>query len=95
MVSCTGNVGALLIHDVGDSTVNISESVKARDNHITRNTCDAMAARTAFAPSPCEQYAGCDAGKPVVWCQTTGKNHDRQDTLASQAFWNFYASLIP
>jgi len=91
--SCTGPVAALLIHDLNDSTVNISASVSARDSHIARNMCNASAARTPFAPAPCESYAGCAAGLPVVFCQTSGQDHSRQDSLAAPAFWNFFSSL--
>ena len=90
---CTGNVAALLIHDADDTTVNISQSVSARDAYLTRNGCDVNAARTPFDPSPCESYAGCPAALPVVWCQTSGQGHSRQDGLAAPAFWHFFSGL--
>jgi polyhydroxybutyrate depolymerase len=90
---CTGNVAALLIHDLNDGTVNISASEGARDNHAMRNGCDVSATRTPTADPPCEAYAGCDPGLPVVWCQTTGEDHSRQDALAAPIFWNFFSSL--
>jgi polyhydroxybutyrate depolymerase len=89
--NCTGNVAALMIHDANDGTVNVAQSVAARDDHAKRNRCSATRAPTM--PSPCEAYAGCDAKLPVVWCQTTGKNHDRQDALAAPAFWSFFSGL--
>lgn len=89
--SCTGNVAALLIHDANDGTVNISASEGARDQYLAANGCDATT--TAFDPAPCVAYDGCDAGLPVVWCQTSGKDHDRQDGLAGPAFWNFLSKL--
>lgn len=88
--NCTGNVAALLIHDRNDTTVNISQSEAARDNHLMRNTCGTTTMPTA--QSPCVAYDGCAAGKPVVWCETTGKNHDRQDMLAAPIFWTFISS---
>lgn len=90
---CTGDVAALLIHDLNDGTVNISASEGARDNHAMRNGCDVSATRTPTADPPCEAYAGCDPGLPVVWCQTTGEDHSRQDALAAPIFWNFFSSL--
>lgn len=92
---CTGNVAALLIHDTNDMTVNVSESIRARDNHVMRNGCNAMAARTPVMPMPCESYAGCMPGLPVVWCQTSGQDHSRQDSLAGPAFWSFFNGLPP
>ena len=92
--SCTGNVAALLIHDLNDTTVNISASVQARDNHLTRNACTAPPSSTPNNHPPCEDYAGCAAGKGVTWCQTTGMNHSRQDVLAAPIFWAFIQSNL-
>ena len=92
--SCVGRVAALMIHDVDDPTVNISTSYAARDLNLTRNACgDATAAREPFDPSPCEVWTGCDAGYPVVFCQTSGMNHSRQDGLSAPAFWSFLSGL--
>ena len=90
---CSGPVAALIIHDENDSTVNIGASIGARDDHLARNGCDAMAATTPVEPAPCQAYAGCDDGLPVVWCQTTGQDHSRQDGLAAPAFWGFLSAL--
>lgn len=89
--SCTGKVAALLIHDADDPTVNISASLGARDQYLAANGCGTTT--TAFDPAPCVTYDGCNAGLPVVWCQTSGKGHDRQDALAAPAFWNFFFKL--
>lgn len=91
--NCTGDPAALLIHDLNDGTVNISASESARDNYLTRNGCDANATPTPTADPPCVAYQGCAAGKPVIWCQTTGQDHSRQDGLASPIFWNFLSGL--
>jgi polyhydroxybutyrate depolymerase len=90
---CTGSVAALLIHDRNDGTVNISASEGARDAHAMRNGCDTDAARTPTADPPCEAYVGCDPGLPVVWCETSGEDHSRQDALAAPIFWNFFSAL--
>lgn len=87
--ACKGPIGALLIHDLNDNTVNISASIAARDSHRTRNGCGTTTTPTAMAP--CVAYDGC--GKPVVWCQTTGKDHSRQDALAAPIFWDFLSKL--
>lgn len=88
---CTGNVAALLIHDSDDGTVDISASIGARDQYLAANGCDTTT--TPFDPAPCVSYEGCDPGLPVVWCQTSGQDHSRQDDLAAPAFWSFFASL--
>jgi polyhydroxybutyrate depolymerase len=90
---CTGPVAALLIHDTDDPTVGISASRAARDAHLERNGCDAVAAPTPVDPSPCAAYSGCDEGLPVVWCETSGQGHSRQDGLAAPAFWGFLSAL--
>jgi polyhydroxybutyrate depolymerase len=91
--SCTGNVAALLIHDDTDGTVGVDASIRARDDHRTRNGCDPDAEPTAFDPAPCVAYVGCEPRLPVVWCQTTGLGHSRQDDLAATAFWRFLSSV--
>jgi len=90
---CTGTVAALLIHDREDGTVGIAASEGARDALVTANGCDAAAARTPTDHPPCEAYVGCESDTPVVWCETTGMNHDRQDGFAAPAFWDFLSSL--
>lgn len=89
--NCTGDVAALLIHDTGDPTVGISASEGARDQNLAANGCGMTT--QPFDPSPCVRYDGCEAENPVVWCETTGKGHDRQDGLAGPAFWNFLSTL--
>ena len=91
--NCLATVGALLIHDANDNTVNISASIAARDSHLTRNGCDKVTAPTATDHPPCVAYSGCAAGKPVVWCQTAGQDHSRQDQLAAPIFWDFLSKL--
>lgn len=90
---CEGQVAALLIHDQDDGVVNITASRGARDALLAANGCDVDAPRTPTAHSPCEQYAGCDSDYPVVWCETMGMNHSRQDALAAPAFWDFLSAL--
>jgi len=55
--------------------------------------CDPVAPHTPTDHPPCEEYAGCAAYTPVVWCQTSGQNHARQDSLATPAFWDFLSVL--
>lgn len=91
--NCNGKVAALLIHDLDDMTVNISASESTRDRHLENNGCDTAAATTPTDHPPCVEYAGCDTGYPVVWCQTAGQDHSRQDGLSAPAFWDFLSAL--
>lgn len=90
---CEGKVAALLIHDDTDPQVGIGASIAARDLNLSRNGCDIAEPTTATEPEPCVSYAGCDDGYPVVWCQTTGQGHSRQDGLSAPAFWSFVNAL--
>jgi poly(3-hydroxybutyrate) depolymerase len=90
---CGGPVARIFIHDKDDTTNVISGSEKARDRQLTQNSCDKSAAPTAVDPSPCKLYQGCTAGYPVEWCQTSGQMHNRQDSLAGPAFWNFFKAF--
>lgn len=87
---CVGNVAALMIHDRGDPQVDVMAGRMARDRLLARNGCDMES--TAVDPDPCVEYSGCGEN-PVVWCETMGMQHMRQDGLAAPAFWNFLSSL--
>lgn len=88
---CAGTVGALLIHDADDGVVNVMQSIRARDAHLERNGCEATTMPTD--PDPCVRYDGCAGETPVVWCETSGMGHSRQDAFAAPAFWGFLRSL--
>jgi len=90
---CGGPVARIFIHDQDDTTNVISGSEKARDRQLTQNGCDKTMAPIAVDPAPCKLYQGCAAGYPVEWCQTSGQQHNRQDSLAGPAFWNFFKVL--
>jgi polyhydroxybutyrate depolymerase len=89
---CVGEVAVLQIHDANDQTVMIAPvGYPTRDHWITANGCDATS--TPTDDPPCVAYDGCNAGAPVVWCETTGQDHARQDGLAGPIFWEFLSSL--
>jgi poly(3-hydroxybutyrate) depolymerase len=87
--SCGGPVAAFLVHDRDDPSVNISEGRALRDELAVRNRCAVNQPRQSVAPAPCEAYVGCAAGNPVVWCETSGQRHSRQDAFIVPAFWDF------
>jgi polyhydroxybutyrate depolymerase len=90
---CAGDPAALLIHDLNDPVVGIGASEAARDSYLSRNSCDVRTEPTPTDHPPCVEYAGCSDGRPVVWCMTTGQQHERQDGLAAPIFWDFFSSL--
>jgi polyhydroxybutyrate depolymerase len=91
--NCGGPIAQIFVHDQDDMSNVISGGESARDRLLTQNGCDEAAAPVAEDPSPCVRYQGCDPGYPVVWCETSGEGHNRQDNLAAPAFWDFFQEL--
>lgn len=87
---CAGPIAQIFVHDTEDMSNGIESSESARDRLLMENNCDTSIEPVPEDPEPCVRYQGCDEGYPVVWCQTTGEGHDRQDSLAAPAFWNFF-----
>ncbi|WP_437644309.1 alpha/beta hydrolase family esterase [Sorangium sp. So ce362] len=90
---CVGQVARIFVHDANDRDNDISGSVVERDRLLEANHCDAEREPVPEAPSPCVRYQGCDEGYPVIWCETSGQGHDRQDALAPAAFWGLFTEL--
>ncbi|WP_437276705.1 hypothetical protein WME90_36450 [Sorangium sp. So ce375] len=90
---CVGRVARIFIHDADDKDNTIDNNYAERDRLLELNHCNADAAPVPEAPAPCARYQGCDAGYPVIWCETSGKGHDRQDALAPGAFWSLFSEL--
>lgn len=92
--TCKGKFARLFVHDAGDMTNKFVEhgNVNERKRVLEQNHCSA-GDPVPEAPEPCARYQGCDAGYPVIMCQTEGKGHDRQDALAMAAFWSLFESL--
>lgn len=90
---CVGRVARIFIHDVDDTSNRIDGNYAERDRLLELNHCDAGSAPVPEDPAPCARYQGCDEGYPVIWCETSGKGHDRQDALAPKAFWKLFSEL--
>jgi polyhydroxybutyrate depolymerase len=88
---CEGNLAGIFVHDLNDMSNGIEGGENARDRLLELNGCDS--ATVALDPAPCVQYQGCQDGFPVAWCQTSGKDHSRQDEFAPGAFWKFFSAL--
>lgn len=104
--TCKGEYARLFIHDTEDPTnffddwtdpKGVTHKGQGNKQEVARiaalNHCMADAALVPEDPAPCARYQGCDAGFPLVVCRTMGKGHDRQDALATNAFWKFFKSL--
>jgi poly(3-hydroxybutyrate) depolymerase len=92
--SCTGpTLARLFVHDTNDPENAISGSITERDRLLMVNGCNATAAPVPEDPAPCARYQGCMPGYPVIWCETTGQMHGRQDQLASTAAWGLFTEF--
>jgi poly(3-hydroxybutyrate) depolymerase len=85
---CKGSVASLYLHDNTDGSNTIYGGYAGRDRSLRIDQCSDMS--VPWDPAPCQEYQGCKPGYPVVFCETTGKGHDRQDDLAPKAFWKFF-----
>lgn len=92
--SCSGNVAALFVHDLDDQDNQIGGSEAVRDRLLRQNSCDPDAEPVSVDPAPCVEYPGCDQGFPVVWCETSGAGHNRQDSFAAPTIWNFFSGFF-
>jgi poly(3-hydroxybutyrate) depolymerase len=89
---CVGKVARIFVHDHDDPENPISWGNDGeRTRMVEQNHC--MAETTPEDPAPCVRHNGCDPGYPVIWCETMGKGHNRQDDLAPGAFWKLFSSL--
>jgi poly(3-hydroxybutyrate) depolymerase len=94
---CKGNVAGIFLHDKDDTQNTLAMGTHARDMQLLQNGCsmtttpyDDVPANTAGL---CVQYDGCKSGYPVVWCQTSGINHDPQQMRSPELFWRFLSKL--
>lgn len=91
---CTDEpVARIFVHDANDTTNLIAWSRSARDRMLETNQCDDPPTTTPKDPSPCVSYDGCLAEAPLVWCETSGQGHSRQDTFAAPLFWDFFQEV--
>ena len=82
-------VAALQVQGTADTTVDPGEGMKARDHWIAANEC--QSSTSAYDPSPCVSYDGCNADRPEVWCLIPGLTHSIWDQ-GTQVAWDFIKS---
>jgi poly(3-hydroxybutyrate) depolymerase len=88
---CDGPVARMFVHDRDDTSNLIAWSESARERMLDVNECSDET--MPVEPSPCVSHQGCSEGHPVIWCETTGEGHNRQDNFAAPAFWDFFQEL--
>ncbi|HEY2900880.1 MAG TPA: hypothetical protein VGL59_09915 [Polyangia bacterium] len=96
-VDCKGNVAGIFLHDKDDTQNAIAGGMQARDVLLQENSCAMTSKPYTNVPANtvglCVQYDGCKAGYPVVWCQTSGINHDPQQSRSPELFWRFLSQF--
>jgi polyhydroxybutyrate depolymerase len=94
---CKGNVAGIFLHDKDDTANTLAMGMHAREALLQENACAMTSTPYTDVPANtaglCVQYDGCKSGFPVVWCQTSGINHDPQQTRAPDLFWKFLSKL--
>jgi polyhydroxybutyrate depolymerase len=74
---------------IGDADGLLGDAQTARDYWKRLNTCKGTS--TAFAPSPCVSFDGCDAARPEIYCEIPGMGHSIWSS-APKATWTFIKS---
>lgn len=86
---CFGNTAVWLMQDANAEPNQLGASLGNRDYWADRNSCDVTMPR-AVPPSPCVEYAGCQAGLSVRYCEYAG---DELPSFTASGAWNFFQSL--
>ncbi|HVR60864.1 MAG TPA: hypothetical protein VMU50_03145, partial [Polyangia bacterium] len=90
---CKGPIASIFLHDASDTQNSIAGGMAARNTFLTLDGCAMTSKPDTMVPANaaglCVQYDGCKPGYPVIWCQTTGINHDPQQTRSPNLFWQF------
>ena len=94
---CKGNIAGIFLHDKDDTQNTPAMGMHARDFLLQQNGCSMTSKPYDDVPANtsglCVQYDGCKSGYPVVWCQTSGINHDPQQTRSPELFWRFLSKF--
>lgn len=83
---------ALIIHGAADDTVPLSEGKVSLAWWRKANAC-AAGNGTDYKPSPCKQLSGCNAARPVVYCEIPGMGHTIWPQHGTEVTWKFFASF--
>jgi poly(3-hydroxybutyrate) depolymerase len=89
--ACRGQVAAWLTHGVEDESVDFSSGEASRDHWVAANHCTTMT--LPGMPEPCQDYQGCDAGHPVVWCPHMNDGGHQHPSFGRAAVREFLASF--
>lgn len=85
-----GPVATLVVHGDSDPVVDPGSGAFTQACFATFNQCGD--ATSDVTPSPCVQYDGCPADKPVKWCLVPGLGHAAWNQALSES-WSFFQAL--
>jgi polyhydroxybutyrate depolymerase len=92
---CPGRSAALLIHGQHDKVVSVSRGRYARAHFLRANGCSNQS--SAVGAPGCVQYAGCQPGLPVEWCEHDEATYEDTNhgwpSFASAEIARFFATL--
>jgi poly(3-hydroxybutyrate) depolymerase len=89
--SCRDQVAAWITHGMDDEIVGFASGEASRDHWVAANHCTSTT--TPGMPPACQNYEGCDAGYPVIWCphvDDAGHQHPSFGRAAVREFLNSF-----
>jgi poly(3-hydroxybutyrate) depolymerase len=88
--TCQGEFAVWISQGNADTAFGIANGKADRDFWVQRNTCDATMS-TPADPSPCVEYAACDPGFAVRYCEYAGDLG--LPSFAASGLWKFFKGL--
>ena len=88
--TCQGEFAVWISQGNADTAFGIMNGRADRDFWVQRNTCDASMS-TPVDPSPCVEYAACDPGFAVRYCEYAGDLG--LPSFAASGLWRFFKAL--
>lgn len=88
--TCVGQIAVWISQGNADPTVKPASGQMARDFWAKRNHCDTTMSKPVD-PAPTVEYAGCDAGFAVRYCEYEGQHN--LPAYAPKGIWDFFKSL--
>jgi polyhydroxybutyrate depolymerase len=89
--TCKEQVAVWMTHGTEDMNVSFSSGEASRDRWIAANHC--MNMTEPGTPMQCQNYVGCDAGHPVIWCPHTDDGGHQHPSFGRAAVRVFLASF--
>lgn len=89
--TCKGQVAVWITHGVDDTYVPYSSGEASRDRWVAANHC--ASTTTPGNPSQCQNYDGCDAGHPVIWCPHENDGGHQHPSFGRAAVREFLVSF--